>query len=78
MSDIERIGDHIDQLCNISLKRHKTPESMVDKESFDGLLVYMKRQIKSYVLLLIRLDPSKRVLQNVPPRLLMQMMNITT
>lgn len=37
MTDLERIGDHIDQLCDLSLKQHKTPEAVVDKKSFDAL-----------------------------------------
>jgi phosphate:Na+ symporter len=38
MSDIERIGDHVDEVCDLSLKREKIPEALLDKESLQWLL----------------------------------------
>jgi phosphate:Na+ symporter len=46
MTDLERIGDHIDQLCDLSLKQHQSPEAGVDKESFDALFCLYKRASK--------------------------------
>ena len=34
MSDLERIGDHIETLCTLSLRRQKAPEAVVDRLSF--------------------------------------------
>ncbi len=34
MSDLERIGDHVETLCNLSLRRKKAPEAIVDEDSF--------------------------------------------
>ena len=34
MSDLERIGDHVETLCNLSLRRKKAPEAIVDADSF--------------------------------------------
>ena len=34
MSDLERIGDHVETLCTLSLRRQKAPEALVDADSF--------------------------------------------
>ena len=34
MSDLERIGDHVETLCTLSLRRKKIPEAIVDADSF--------------------------------------------
>ena len=34
MSDLERIGDHVETLCALSLRRQKAPEALVDADSF--------------------------------------------
>ena len=34
MSDLERIGDHVETLCNLSLRRKKTPEAIVGADLF--------------------------------------------
>ena len=35
MSDIERIGDHVESLANISLRRQQATDALVDAETFD-------------------------------------------
>ena len=35
MSDLERIGDHIESLANLSRRRQKVPEAIVDAETFN-------------------------------------------
>ena len=35
MSDLERIGDHIESLANLSLRRQQAPDAIVDAETFD-------------------------------------------
>ena len=35
MSDLERIGDHIEVLANLSLHRQQTPDAIVDSATFD-------------------------------------------
>ena len=34
MSDLERIGDHVETLCHLSLRRKRVPEAIVDAETF--------------------------------------------
>ena len=34
MSDLERVGDHVETLCNLSLRRKRAPEAIVDADSF--------------------------------------------
>lgn len=34
MSDLERIGDHVETLCTLSLRRKKVPDAIVDEDSF--------------------------------------------
>ena len=35
MSDLERVGDHVETLCNLSLRRKRAPEAIVDADSFN-------------------------------------------
>lgn len=37
ITDIERIGDHIEEVCNLSLKRQRMPKTMVDMSSWESL-----------------------------------------
>ena len=34
MSDLERVGDHVEALCHLSLRRKRVPEAIVDAETF--------------------------------------------
>ena len=34
MSDLERVGDHVETLCNLSLRRKRISEAIVDADSF--------------------------------------------
>ena len=34
MSDLERIGDHVETLCSLSLRRRKNPNAIIDADSF--------------------------------------------
>ncbi len=38
ITDLERIGDHIDELCDITLKRHRHPQGRLPKESLTILI----------------------------------------
>ena len=53
MSDLERIGDHIETLCTLSLRRKKVPEAIVDADSFGKFfqlyesVLHILRQVSS-------------------------------
>jgi len=46
IADIERIGDHIDEICDISVRRKKAKNAVVDKESFDWLFDLLQSAIQ--------------------------------
>ncbi|MFH0880742.1 MAG: Na/Pi cotransporter family protein [Lentisphaerota bacterium] len=39
MADIERIGDHVDELCDITTRRHKHPKGRFSREILDHLVI---------------------------------------
>ncbi len=55
MADIERIGDHIDQLCDASLRR---PGASLDKESIDALFALYVESKRNLATVIESLDPS--------------------
>lgn len=57
ITDIERIGDHIDQLCDLSLKRHKSSNAFIDKDSFDQLFLLYEKAIRILSLVIDSLNP---------------------
>lgn len=38
MADIERIGDHVEALCDLTLRRRRTPGARFDRETLDDLV----------------------------------------
>lgn len=54
MADIERIGDHVDQLCDASLKR---PGASLDKESVDALFALYVQSKRNLATVIESLDP---------------------
>lgn len=70
MSDLERIGDHVETICNLSLRRQKVPEAIVDKESFDTLFRLYEQALRVFRLVIDSLDPDKENIQTVAREIL--------
>ncbi len=70
MSDLERIGDHIETICNLSLRRQKVPEAIVDKESFDTAFRLYENALHIFKLVIDSLDPDKENIQEIAQQIL--------
>jgi phosphate:Na+ symporter len=58
--DLERIGDHIDSICDLSLRRQKIPEAIVDIESLDRLFLIYAKALKVFRSVIESLNPGAR------------------
>jgi phosphate:Na+ symporter len=70
MIDLERIGDHIETICDLSLRRQKVPEAIVDKESFDALFQLYENALHIFKLVIDSLDPDKENIQQIAAQIL--------
>ena len=70
MSDLERIGDHVETICNLSLRRQKVPEAIVDKESFDTAFRLFENALHIFKLVIDSLDPDKENIQEIAQQIL--------
>ena len=70
MNDLERIGDHIETICDLSLRRQKVPEAVVDKDSFDALFRLYEKALHVFKLVIESLDPDKESIQELAQRIL--------
>ena len=70
MSDLERIGDHVETICDLSLRRQKVPEAVVDKESFDTLFRLYENALHIFRLVIGSLDPDKDNFQEIAQQIL--------
>ena len=70
MSDLERIGDHIETICNLSLRRQKVPEAVVDKESFDTAFRLYENALRLFKLVIDSLDPDRENIQEIAQQIL--------
>ena len=70
MSDLERIGDHIDTICDLSLRRQKIPEAIVDPESFDMLFQLYETAFRLFKMIIDSLDPDQKDFQAVAQQIL--------
>ena len=70
MSDLERIGDHIETICNLSLRRQKVPEAVVDKESFDTAFRLYENALHLFKLVIDSLDPDRENFQEIAQQIL--------
>jgi len=57
--DLERIGDHIETICDLSVRRQKVPEAVVDQESFDAFFALYERTLQVFKLVIESLDPDQ-------------------
>lgn len=63
MADVERIGDHIDELCDISLRRHKTPGARFDRDGLECLFTLYTAAEKVLHLVIESLNPENEDFQ---------------
>jgi phosphate:Na+ symporter len=70
MSDLERIGDHVETICNLSLRRQKVPEAIVDKDSFDTAFRLYENALHIFKLVIDSLDPDKENIQEIAQQIL--------
>lgn len=70
MSDLERIGDHVETICNLSLRRQKVPEAIVDKESFDTAFRLYENALHIFKLVIDSLDPDRENIQEIAQQIL--------
>jgi phosphate:Na+ symporter len=70
MIDLERIGDHIETICDLSLRRQRVPEAVVDKDSFDSLFHLYEQALHVFRLVIESLDPEKENIQEVAQHIL--------
>ena len=70
MSDLERIGDHVETICNLSLRRQRIPEAVVDKESFDTAFRLYENALHLFKLVIDSLDPDKENIQEIAQQIL--------
>ncbi|MDD2239193.1 MAG: Na/Pi symporter [Kiritimatiellae bacterium] len=70
MSDLERIGDHIDTICDLSLRRQKIPEAIVDPESFDMLFQLYETAFRLFKMIIDSLDPDQKDFQAAAQQIL--------
>ncbi len=68
--DLERIGDHIESICDLSLRRQKVPEAIVDKESFDALFRLYENALGLLKRVIDSLDADKDNIQEVAQQIL--------
>ncbi len=70
MVDLERIGDHVETICDLSLRRQKVPEAIVDKESFDSLFRLYENALHIFRLVIDSLDPDRENVQEIAQQIL--------
>lgn len=58
--DIERIGDHIDAVADLSARRRRIPEAVFDKESLEALFNLYRAANNVLGLVIASLDPHQR------------------
>ena len=70
MSDLERIGDHVETLCNVSLRRKKHPEAIVDAPSFALFFDLYESVLRIFRLLSQSFDPARENIAEVADQIL--------
>lgn len=70
MIDLERIGDHIDSICDLSLRRQRIPGARVDKESLDMLFDLYAKTLRTFRLVIESLNPDQDDFQRMAERIL--------
>lgn len=70
MTEIERIGDHIDGIRDVSFRRNLQPAALVDRESLEWLFDLLKRTEKVLSVVIESLDPDRKDFQEMASSIL--------
>lgn len=70
MTDIERIGDHIDELADLSIMRQKIPEALFDVESFERFFSLYESSLGVLKIVIESLDPENKDFQKMAENIL--------
>ncbi|MCB1102270.1 MAG: Na/Pi cotransporter family protein [Kiritimatiellae bacterium] len=68
--DLERIGDHIDSICDISIRRRNQPEAQFTKEGLDCLFTIFRSAEAVVSLVIESLDPKVEKFQELAEKIL--------
>ena len=71
MSDLERIGDHVESICDASLRRRKSPAAVVDRFSFIMFFQLIEAVLHVLKLLVQAFDPDRDDLPAVADEILL-------
>lgn len=71
MADIERIGDHIDALCDISVRRHNIPSARFNREALELLFTLHSSAERVLHLVIESLDPESTDFQGMAQSILL-------
>ena len=70
MSDLERVGDHVETLCNLSLRRKKVPEAIVDADSFGQFFALFETTLRILRQVAGSFDPDRDDVAEIAARIL--------
>ncbi len=70
MIDLERVGDHVEALCDLSLRRQHIPDAIVDQESIDMLFDLYAKALKTVRAVIESLNPEADSIQKMAERIL--------
>ncbi len=70
MSDLERIGDHVETLCTLSLRRKKTPVAIVDADSFVKFFQLYESALRILRQVTSSFDPDRDDIRDIAAQLL--------
>ena len=71
MADIERIGDHIDELCDISIRRSKNKEARFNRDTLDLIFALYEAADKVMHLVVESLNPENQDFQGMAQAILL-------
>ncbi len=71
MSDLERVGDHVETLCNVSLRRRRVPAAIVDRLSFSVFFQLYEAAVHVLKLLVQSFDPDRDDIPAVADQILL-------
>ena len=71
MSDLERIGDHVETLCTVSLRRRRVPAAIVDRLSFSIFFQLYEAVLHVLKLLVQSFDPDRDDIPAVADQILL-------
>ena len=71
MSDLERVGDHVETLCNVSLRRRQVPAAIVDRLSFSLFFQLYEAVLHVLKLVVQSFDPDRADIAAVADQILL-------